>query len=141
MKHPSLIDKAFFLKKTRIFSDLDLDLLLAIAEKTQSTIYETNTPIFSLGKRPDQLFILMEGNIDILDATNTKLFSLTNHEFFGEESLFTGKPYTYTAIAKTQTLLLAISRPHLITIITECPIVGISLLEIFAHYASIDKKK
>ncbi len=33
MKQLSLIERAFFLKKVRLFSELDLDSLLAVAEK------------------------------------------------------------------------------------------------------------
>ena len=46
----SLIEKAFFLKKMRLFSDLDLEILLAIAEKLHEDDYDKEEKVFTPGR-------------------------------------------------------------------------------------------
>ena len=57
---------------------------------------------------------------------------LKTNEFFGDESIFNEQPRSYFAIANDETLLLSINRTNLLTIISECPSIAVSLLNKYA---------
>lgn len=132
MKPLTLIEKAFFLKKVKPFVDLDLDLLLAIAEKLYVDEYDKNESVFSIGQSANRVYLIFQGNVLLLDEKGHFLSELEASDFFGEESLFNEQPRSYLATCKTDSLLFALSRSHLLSIISECPSVAVLLLQSYA---------
>jgi CRP-like cAMP-binding protein len=133
MKTLSLIEKAFFLKKVRIFSGLDFELLLAIAEKLHDDDYDAEEKVFLSGQVANRIYFIAEGTVQLLDERMGLRAALKQTDFFGDESLFNDAPRTYAAVCKTDAMLLTLSRSHLLSIISECPTVAVSLLQIYAH--------
>lgn len=128
----SLIEKAFFLKKSKLFSHLDLEILLAIAEKLYEDDYDKNETVFSPGQVANRVYILYSGGVDIYQ-NDILLKKLTVGDFFGDESLFNDQSRGYTAICSQDTLFLTLSRSHLLSIITECPSVSVTLLQYYSQ--------
>jgi CRP/FNR family transcriptional regulator, cyclic AMP receptor protein len=133
MKQLNIIEKAFVLKKTPLFKDLDMDLLVAIADKTQQDLYDKNETVFSILQGANRMFIIAKGSVGLYDNTESLIVRLDEGDFFGDESLFNGKPREYTAISLEDTTFLTFSKPILFNIISECPSVATSLLEIYAQ--------
>ena len=133
MKTLSLIEKAFFLKKVRIFSGLDFELLLAIAEKLHDDDYDAGEKVFLSGQVANRIYFLAEGAVQLLDDRMGVRASLKTADFFGDESLFNDAPRTYSVVCKTDAMLLTLSRSHLLSIISECPSVAVSLLQMYAN--------
>ena len=140
MKQLSLIERAFFLKKVRLFSELDLDSLLAIAEKLHHDDYDANEKIFMPGQVANRIYLIAHGTVQILDERARHLADLSSGEFFGDESLFNDQPRTYSAICKTDCLFLTLSRSHLLSIISECPAVAVVLLQAYSQQLSCRHK-
>ena len=136
MRELNLIDKAFFLKKTRLFATLDLDILLSIADKMEMTHFRPFDPIFSPEQEAHRMYFIINGHVVISDRTGSKLAELLPGDFFGDESLFNEKQRAYSAVCKTKVELLSLPRSHLLSIINECPAVAISLLECYASTLS-----
>jgi CRP/FNR family transcriptional regulator len=132
MKPFSLIEKAFFLKKVRLFSELDFELLLALAEKLHDDDYDPNEKVFASGQVANRIYLIAQGTVQIFDERMKLLSELNTGEFFGDESLFNDAPRAYTAICKTDSLLLTLSRSHLLSIISECPSIAVTLLQAYA---------
>jgi CRP/FNR family transcriptional regulator, cyclic AMP receptor protein len=133
MKQLSLIEKAFFLKKTRLFQDLDLDLLVAIADKMNQDVYETDEKVFSPNQRANRMYLIASGKVNLLDEKEQLLAQLTKADFFGDESLFNNKERAYLAVCAEQTLFLTLSKSHLLNVLSECPSVAIALLQSYAQ--------
>lgn len=133
MKPLSLIEKAFFLKKVRLFSELDFELLLSIAEKLYDDDYDAQEKVFTNGQVANRIYFIAQGTVQLSDERMRKLSELSATDFFGDESLFNDAPRTYSATCKTDAILLTISRSHLLSIISECPSVAVSLLQSYAH--------
>lgn len=131
MKTLNLIEKAFLLKKTRLFGNLDLDLLLTISDKLGNIHFEADAKIFNFNQEANRMYFIVEGQVLIRDRNQNILAELNPGDFFGDESLFNEKPRAYEAISKTDTLHLILSRTHLLTIIAECPTVAVKLLEVY----------
>lgn len=137
----TLIDKAFFLKKTILFSNLDLDLLLAIADKLQMVTFEGSQTIFGIGEEAYRMYFVVNGTVEIQDANQRPLATLGPEEFFGEESLFSDKVRAYHAFCKTNCMLLSLSRTNLFTIISECPSVAVGFLQVYSSMTSFRPRR
>lgn len=127
-----LIDKAFFLKKTPLFKDLDLDLLLTIADKLNYHLVEKDKNIFQPGEEGSRLYFVLDGEVEVVSESDEVLTTLTSSALFGQESLFSSLPRAYLTRTVKQTELLSLSRSSLYTIISECPSVAVAFLQI-AH--------
>lgn len=128
----SLIEKAFFLKKMRLFNELDLETLLAIAEKLYEDDYEKDDKIFTPGQVANRIYLILDGTVQIIDEKKRQRTELNTGDYFGDESLFNDLPRSYAAVCKTDVLLYTISRSHLLSIISEYPSVAVTLLQSFS---------
>jgi CRP/FNR family cyclic AMP-dependent transcriptional regulator len=131
MKRLTLIDKAFLLKRTPLFSALDLDLLLTIADKLGLVAFEAGDFIFVAQEEANRMYFIVEGQVEIRSPSQHVLCTLGSGDFFGEESLFNNKPRTYAAFTPVETHVLTLSRTNLYTIISECPAVAIGFLQVY----------
>lgn len=131
MKRYTLIDKAFLIKKTALFEQLDLDLLLAIADKLTLAHFDKGDLIFNHNEEAHRMYFIVKGSVSILDKNQVQLASLGPEDFFGDESIFSEKPRGYTATCQEDTILLSLSRTNLLTIISECPSVAVGLLQAY----------
>ncbi len=129
----SLIEKAFFLKKLRLFNELELELLLAIAEKIQEDDYDAGEKIFAFGQVGNRIYFIVSGQVEIFDEKGKLLSEISSRGYFGDESLFNEQPRAYLASCKTDTLLFTLSRSHLLSIISECPSVAVALLHTYSQ--------
>lgn len=129
----SLIEKAFFLKKLRLFAELDLEALLAIAEKLHEDEYDQEEKVFGPGQVANRIYFIVSGTVQIFDIDRKLLAELGSGDYFGDESLFNELPRSYAAICKTDALFLTLSRSHLLSIISECPSVAVVLLQSYAQ--------
>jgi CRP/FNR family transcriptional regulator/CRP/FNR family cyclic AMP-dependent transcriptional regulator len=129
----SLIEKAFFLKKMRLFNELDLEILLAIAEKLHEDEYDKDEKVFTPGQVANRIYLIANGSVQIFDEHHKPVTELHPGDYFGDESLFNDQSRSYSAICKTDTLFLTLSRSHLLSIISECPSVAVTLLQSYSQ--------
>jgi len=139
MKALNLIDRAFLLKRTRLFGSLDLDLLLTVADKLEPMVFKQGEVIFHTNQEAHQMYLIVEGEIVIENSHREQLALLKAGEFFGDESIFNEKNRAYNAKTRTASSLLSLSRNHLLGIIAECPSVALALLE--AYSSGIDFRR
>ena len=132
MKQLSLIEKAFFLKKLHLFNDLNLDLLIAIAEKMHQDFYNKGEVIFNTKQHAYRMYFLITGNVEVFSPKEKKLYDLFPGDYFGEEALFNEKPRTYLTKCSCDCSFLTLTCINLMNIITECPSVAIALLKDYA---------
>lgn len=132
MKTLTLIEKAFMLKKTILFKEFDLDLLLTIANHMEAINFDQGQRIFNVGQQASNMFLIAKGTIMIKDQNDNMLTTLHHKNFFGDEAMFNEQPRKYTALAHTDVTLLSLSRTNLLNTISECPTLAIALLQSYA---------
>lgn len=132
MKRLTLLDKAFILKSSPLFAQLDLDLLLPIADKLNLINCSSGDTIFSIKEDAHRMYFIVKGMVAMLDHHGNPLASIGPNEFFGDEALFSEQPRAYEAKCQSDTVLLGLSRTNLLTIISECPTVAVGLLNAYA---------
>ena len=84
MKPLTLIDKAFFLKRTLPFSLLDLDLLLTIADKLGLVVFEPGDYIFLAGEDANRMYFVVKGRVEIQQDNKQAIYTLEPGDLFGE---------------------------------------------------------
>jgi CRP/FNR family cyclic AMP-dependent transcriptional regulator len=131
MKTLNLIEKAFLLKKTSLFSDINLDNLVAIAENLDSMALESQQILFKPGQTPLLMYIVAHGEIEISQPGTTSEIIYPG-DIFGDISLFSGKKHTNHAKALSDAHLIVLTKKDVSAVIEECPEVAMKLLESFA---------
>lgn len=128
----TLVEKAFFLKRTLPFRALNLDTLLSIADKLGSIHPVEGSDVFLRGEEAFRLYFLVGGTVFLSLPNQSTPISLQPGDFFGDEALFSNVPRAYAASAGSECHLLTLSRHHLHMILSECPDVALGFLESYA---------
>lgn len=130
-----LIDKALFLKTTKLFEELEFDTALAVADRLESLELEKGETLFKEGDSAAGIYFVFEGSVR-LDARG-QIEELEVGDFFGDESLFADGPRAYLSAALEKSRLLLLSKNHLFTLLSECPSVATRLLALYASKVSL----
>lgn len=98
--------------------------------------YEKGEIIYQEGNTPNHFFQVIEGEVRVF-CSNSEGKELTHYyaspgETFGESQILTGLPYTCSAVAKTPTVVIKISKENLLNILKDFPEVTRDLLFSFA---------
>ncbi|MCH9631848.1 MAG: hypothetical protein S4CHLAM6_01660 [Chlamydiae bacterium] len=133
MRLPNQIEKAFLLKKTFLFADLNLEHLFAIADKIEIQVLDKGECVFKDNQNALHLYIIEKGQVQLFDKKNQLLIELSEGDLFGDEALFNDQLHQYQAICSSSCHLLTLTKKHITAIISECPSVAINLLEAFAR--------
>lgn len=140
-KKYTLLEKAFILKKTPMFSLLEIDLLLPIADKMHLLSLFSSEIIFDEGEQANSMYFIESGEVTIDSIDTPQKISLQTGEVFGDESLFSGKPRGYKATtSKNPVTLFSLSRADLLAIINEYPKVATGFLETYAKTITFRKR-
>ena len=126
------LPNVFSLNAQGLFSDLDFELLLSVAEKLHDDEYDSSEKVFLTGQVANRIYLIAQGTVQLVDERGRAISELSTGDFFGDESLFNESPRGYGAVCKTDATLLTLSRSHLLSIISECPSVAVSLLQSYA---------
>jgi CRP-like cAMP-binding protein len=100
-----------FLKKIQFFR-LDLNFTLKLLPRIQILRYKSREIVFRKGDPADEIFFIVQGEIELHTQLGAKLLTLASGTILGEQELFDkGKllvtnERTYFAIARTPTTLI-----------------------------------
>lgn len=96
------------LRGVPIFHGLAKATLLDVARKTDEASYPAGATVVREGDPGDALCIIAEGTVEV--RTNDRVVAkMTEGDFFGEISLFDGKPRSATIVAVDDVVVLTIS--------------------------------
>lgn len=137
----TLIDKAFLLKQTPLFGMLDLDLLLVISDKLGTVEFDDDDIIFAAGESAQRMYFIVKGTVEIHSEEKHLLATLRAPDFFGDEALFSDQLRGYSAVSKSESLFLTLSKTNLLTIISECPQVAVGLLQAYTSFNKFRPRK
>ena len=88
--------------------------------------------IFREGDPGDQLYIVAEGQIDIV--TDSQLLETVRPGgILGEMALIDDKPRSATAIARTDCVLAPVSRQHFLALVERTPLFALQVMRVMAE--------
>jgi CRP-like cAMP-binding protein len=133
----SIIERMVFLRKVRFFENLRLDQLRTLARICEELSLNAGDYILHKGEAGDRLFIIVQGQIKILDPLSPQeslvLAIRQAGEVIGEISLFDGGLRSATGIAQSPALLLVVNRDSLYEAIADDPGIAMDMLRAMAE--------
>lgn len=129
----STIEKAVFLKGVKLFDSMTSDQLRILSDISTEMHFKPNTLIFEEGDLCDYLYIIVDGEVDIIIKTSgneeQKLATLGIPASFGEIALFGNEGRTAGARAgSSDVTLLGIEKDPLLALINKNPSISIAII-------------
>lgn len=111
------------LSRIALFNQLPPEEVKQLAPYIHTRHFKNGTRMVHQGDAGDSLFIIENGEVDILDDSQggTKIARLHKDEVFGEMALLTGEPRTASAIAVTDTKVWIIYKEDFDRLIGDAP--------------------
>ena len=101
---------------------LDAPALHSLAEQAQKRVYLPGELIVREGEPGEELFVVMEGEADVLIKTgeqSTHVATIKKGQFFGEMSLLTGAPRSATVQANSQLTVAVVGKNAMSQVISR----------------------
>lgn len=133
-KAMQLADTIDALRDTDIFGNLAEVELHAVALCTRSARYPAEAVIFEEGQPGGTMYVLLKGQVELACVAEKKsLQVLCAGQAFGEQALFTGAPYTLTAVAISAVEVFLLERQALLELVNYYPNIALGLLQNMAR--------
>ncbi len=133
-----------FLKSIDIFSNLKIKEIKRLERTLHTRTYRKDEVIFNEGEPGAALYILREGEVEIIINYTTSapitLTKLTNGMFFGEIALFDETARSATVVASKECEIIALSKPDFILFSKKEPAIGINIVMKLGKILSIRLK-
>ncbi len=139
MSKLGLIDKAFILKRCALFQEVELDLILPLADKASIGTFNKGELIFAHNQEGSRLYIIAQGSVSLFDESKL-LAECLAYDYFGDEALFNDRPRGYNAESTDRSIIVSIAKTHLMSFLIECPTVAISLIQSWAQRQDFRKR-
>jgi CRP-like cAMP-binding protein len=109
---------ANLLKTTRIFSEVDDDILTQLADKTEVEQFSEGEQIFDKGDEDGKSYLVYAGKVGIY-RDGFLMAHYSDHNIFAEFSMLDGSSYNASAKAEEDCTLISLSREHFLEAIRE----------------------
>ncbi len=121
------------LERVPLFRGLSEEARISLAERLVERRYRTGELVFSKGDTGSAMFLVLSGKVEIFlppegGAERVDLKEVSEGEHFGELSLFDEKPRSASAEAKTDCVLLELSREHFVSDIVRSEAAVLAIL-------------
>jgi len=137
LKLLSTIERMLFLRNVKFFENLRLDQLRTLARICEELSLNEGEYVIRKGDAGDNLFIVVEGEVSVIDPTTQGEHALLAvrkpGEVLGEISLFDGGLRSADAVARTPVLLLIVYRDTLDSALADDPGIALDMLRAMAH--------
>lgn len=129
-----------FLKSISIFKDLKTNEILRLERALHERHYRKGEVIFNEGEPGAALYIIKEGEVDVVinyDTEPITLTKLSSGMFFGEIALFDETARSATVFASKESEIIALSKPDFILFSQQEPSIGLKIVMRLGEILSI----
>ena len=128
-----MMSEADYLARVSIFSNFKQEDLQRLAKKSRQCSYKMGDVIIREGERDGRLFILVDGQVDVIKSYRTKkarrLRTLAAPCYFGEMALIDEMVRSATVVARGKVNALCLDQWNLHEEIEKYPLLAIELLQ------------
>jgi len=131
LKTVSILERILLLREIPIFVDLSPEDLKLVAETAREEWYPQNTVIFHQGDEGNMMFVIVEGQLQVLrsaDGTEQVLAQRRSGDFVGEMAIIESTQRSATLRTQTDVRVLAIDGETFKGILRERPDVSFAVL-------------
>ena len=107
------------------------DLFLNLFRNKETTSFAAGQSIFKAGEHGDTMFIVIEGEVDILERS-TVLETAGPGSIVGELALIDDEPRSASVVAKTDGRLVPVDRRRFEFMVTETPFFALAVMKVLA---------
>ncbi|MGH2641905.1 MAG: flavin reductase [Actinomycetota bacterium] len=119
------------LERAPVFSSLPPEILAAITAEGEERSFQPGDVVVRNEDPGDELFVILEGEVRV-ERRGNPLATFSAGEFFGEISVFDGRPRSADVVAATSLRTLAISRELVRAALEREPKAAWAMLEVLA---------
>ena len=132
-----LMERLLSLRQVSLFSRMSLERLHAIERITQESEYVRGEVIMREGEVGDELFCLVEGEVEVLRGAGTpdemRLNRLGPGAYLGEMAVLDGSPRSATVVAVSSVRVLVLAGERLRELVQDMPELAFDLLRVLAE--------
>ncbi len=128
-----IFDRILLLKKSAIFSEVNTENLLVVAQALEEEFYIKGDHVFDIDDRGDRMFMLQTGEVGISTKqdsnSNDFIAKLGEGECFGEMNLLDDLPRSATAHILNDAKILSLEKDKLHGLIIKYPELSLGILK------------
>ncbi len=128
----STIEKALFLKTINLFESMSPEHLKILSNISEEITFQEGDVLFNEGDAADNLYVIVDGEIEILKNHGTPQQVLLAHlgikDSFGEMAMFGSEGRSAAAVASKDSTFLAMQKEHLLLLIQENPTISTAIV-------------
>lgn len=128
-----IFDRILLLKKSAIFSEVNTENLLVVAQALEEEFYIKGDHVFDIDDRGDRMFMLQTGEVGISTKqdhnSNDFIAKLGKGDCFGEMNLLDDLPRSATAHILADSKILSLEKDKLRGLIIKYPELSLGILK------------
>jgi len=129
-----VMEKVHFLRKVPLFRGFSIADMMVIAQIAQEVRFEAGNVLFRKGDTGDALYLILEGEVDILNEEGQLLTRLGSTRCFGEVSVLDNKGRTATAVCVKDCRMLMISSNDFQEILEKYPVLYKNIVQVLTGW-------
>lgn len=128
----SIIEKVLYLKNVELFQTIPAEDLAEVARVAEELRFEPGEELIREGAPGDELYIIIEGSVDVVSAGGRRLARLEEKSVIGEMAILSDAPTSARCVAATKGRALRIRRPNFRRFLLDYPEIAIGLINILS---------
>jgi CRP-like cAMP-binding protein len=108
------------------------NLFLNLFRDKETTSFAAGQFVFKAGDPGETMYIITEGEVEILDGSGTTLETAGPGSIVGELALIDDEPRSATVVAKIDCQLVAVDRRRFQYMVQETPFFGLAVMKVLA---------
>jgi small-conductance mechanosensitive channel/CRP-like cAMP-binding protein len=137
LKEEEIEHRCTVLRGVDLFDSLTPEELRTLAGRLRPVIYVTGDTLVRQGAKANRLYIIIEGEVDVVVESEEHERAAVAHlgpgEFFGEYALMTGEPRTATVVARTDVECYCLDKMAFRDLIVSRPEIAEEISEVLAR--------
>lgn len=129
----STIEKVLYLKNVELFRDIPSEDLADMADLAEERRFPAGEELIREGAPGETLYVIVEGEVDVLADDGRRLARIGEAEVLGEMSLVSDEPASATCVAAGKGRALRIRRTDFQAFLLDYPEIAVGLLHVLAQ--------
>jgi CRP-like cAMP-binding protein len=124
----STVERVLFLKSVPLFKTIGGEDLAQVAHIADEVYFEGGETLIEQGAPGDCLYVLIDGQVDVVVDGRVKLATVGSRAILGEMAVVTDAPRTATCTAVEETIALKIDRDAFWELMGQHPAVALGVI-------------
>lgn len=128
----SMIEKVLYLKNVELFQAILAEDLVEVARVAEERRFKRGDELISEGVPGEELFVIIEGAVDVVAGGDKRLARLEAKSVIGEMAILSEAPTSAACVAATDGRALRIRRTNFLRFLLEYPEIAIGLINVLS---------